>query len=47
MTNTYDAVVDAVVVGGGHNGLTAVAYLARAGARAVVLEARGKTGGYA
>ncbi len=41
MTNTYDA----IVVGGGHNGLTAAAYLAKAGARTVVLEAREKTGG--
>ena len=43
MTNRYDA----VVVGGGHNGLVAGAYLARAGARTVVLEARHKTGGAA
>lgn len=38
---------DAIVVGGGHNGLVAGAYLARAGARTVVLEARDKTGGAA
>jgi phytoene dehydrogenase-like protein len=42
-SNTYDA----IVIGGGHNGLTAGAYLAREGARAVVLEARNKTGGAA
>src|SRR5438128_9512295 len=38
---------DAIVVGGGHNGLVAGAYLARAGARTVVLEGRHKTGGAA
>jgi phytoene dehydrogenase-like protein len=43
MANVYDA----IVIGGGHNGLTAGAYFARAGARTVVLEARGKTGGAA
>ena len=36
---------DAVVIGGGHNGLIIGAYLAKAGARALVLEARSKTGG--
>jgi phytoene dehydrogenase-like protein len=35
------------VIGGGHNGLVAAAYLARRGARTVVLEARHKTGGAA
>src|SRR5580698_1776959 len=38
---------DAIVVGGGHNGLVAGAYLARNGARTVVLESRHKTGGAA
>ena len=38
---------DAIVVGGGHNGLVAGAYLAKAGARAIVLEARHKAGGAA
>jgi phytoene dehydrogenase-like protein len=38
---------DAIVVGGGHNGLVAAAYLAKKGARTVVLESRHKTGGAA
>ena len=42
-----DARYDAIVVGGGHNGLVAAAYLAKKGARALVLEARHKTGGAA
>jgi phytoene dehydrogenase-like protein len=36
---------DAIVIGAGHNGLVAAAYLARKGARTVVLEARHKVGG--
>jgi len=36
---------DAIVVGGGHNGLTAAAYLARAGRRTLVLERRDQLGG--
>lgn len=36
---------DAIVVGGGHNGLTAAAYLAKAGKRVLVLEARERLGG--
>jgi len=38
---------DAIIIGGGHNGLVSGAYFARAGARTVVLEARHKTGGAA
>ncbi len=38
---------DAIVVGGGHNGLITAAYLAKFGADVVVLEARHKTGGAA
>ncbi len=36
---------DAVVVGGGHNGLTAAAYLAQAGQRVLVCERRERIGG--
>jgi phytoene dehydrogenase-like protein len=38
---------DAVIVGGGHNGLVAAAYLARAGKSVLVLERLGRTGGAA
>jgi phytoene dehydrogenase-like protein len=38
---------DAIIVGGGHNGLVAGAYLARAGLRPIVLEARDTVGGAA
>ncbi len=38
---------DAIIVGGGHNGLAAAAYLGRAGLRTVVLEQRGVLGGAA
>lgn len=43
MTQRYDA----VIVGGGHNGLVAAAYLAKAGLRTVVLESRPVVGGAA
>src|SRR5690348_2924680 len=38
---------DAVIVGGGHNGLVAAGYLARAGRSVLVLERLGRTGGAA
>ncbi|MGW6486605.1 phytoene desaturase family protein [Streptomyces sp. NPDC055056] len=38
---------DTVIVGGGHNGLVAAAYLARAGQSVLVLERLGSTGGAA
>ena len=40
-------VFDAVIVGGGHNGLVCAAYLARAGKRVLVLERRERVGGAA
>ncbi|MFJ6850529.1 phytoene desaturase family protein [Streptomyces sp. NPDC091271] len=45
-TPTHPA-YDAVIVGGGHNGLVAAAYLARAGQSVLVLERLGSTGGAA
>jgi len=38
---------DAIIVGGGHNGLTCGAYLAKAGLSTLVLERRGIVGGAA
>jgi phytoene dehydrogenase-like protein len=42
-----DSRYDAVIVGGGHNGLVAAAYLARAGRTVLVLERRDRVGGAA
>src|SRR5215831_9335486 len=42
-TNQFDA----IIVGGGHNGLVAAGYLARAGRRVIVLERRPLVGGAA
>ena len=36
---------DAVIVGGGHNGLVAACYLARAGLRVMILEKNDVIGG--
>jgi len=43
MTQSYDA----IVIGGGHNGLTCAAYLAKAGRKVLVLEKRYLVGGAA
>jgi phytoene dehydrogenase-like protein len=43
MTKTYDA----IIIGGGHNGLTAAGYLAKAGRKVLVLEHRHLVGGAA
>ncbi|QIN84055.1 NAD(P)-binding protein [Rubrobacter tropicus] len=45
MTDRTNVRYDAIVVGSGHNGLIAAAYLARAGKKVLVLERRGVIGG--
>ena len=45
MSSKQDRTYDAIVVGGGHNGLVAAFYLARAGLHTVVLERRDFVGG--
>lgn len=45
--NTSSGSYDAVIVGGGHNGLVAGCFLAREGYKPIILEARHKIGGMA
>ena len=45
MCSCTNSVYDAVIIGAGHNGLTAAAYLARAGYSTLVLERRDIVGG--
>lgn len=47
MTANGSKQYDAIIIGGGHNGLVAAAYLARAGRRSLVLERRPILGGAA
>ena len=47
MTASGTSEYDAIIVGGGHNGLTCAAYLAKAGRKTLVLERRHVLGGAA
>ena len=46
-TPSLDARFDALIVGGGHNGLVCAAYLAQSGMKVLVIEARSEVGGTA
>jgi phytoene dehydrogenase-like protein len=45
VAKVFDATFDAIVVGGGHNGLVAASYLAKGGKRVLLLEANSELGG--
>ncbi|MTA65364.1 MAG: FAD-dependent oxidoreductase, partial [Actinobacteria bacterium] len=45
MNDQTSQVFDAIIIGGGHNGLVCAAYLAKAGQRVIVIEARSEVGG--
>ncbi len=47
MMTKNTTVYDAVIIGGGHNGLVCAAYLAKAGRKVLVLEKRDVVGGAA
>jgi len=47
MTKISSSTWDAIVIGGGHNGLVCAAYLAKGGKRVLVLERRDVVGGAA